>query len=102
MKALRGNKAESVGTSFRETVDFVKTVEAAGVDYITCHGRRRSQKSREPVNLEAIKIVKETATVPVVANGDAFNLDDVQRIVGFTGVDGNTSSPRESLPTDSK
>ncbi|KAI9778908.1 MAG: hypothetical protein M1835_004820 [Candelina submexicana] len=82
-----------VHKDLRETTDFVKTVEAAGVDYITCHGRRRSQRSSEPVDLDAIKLVKETATVPVVANGDVFDHKDVQRIVNFTGVDGESLSP---------
>lgn len=72
----------------RETVDFVKTVEGSGVDYITVHGRRRSQRSSEPVNLEAIALIKSVAGVPIVANGDVFNLEDVEKIVGVTGVDG--------------
>ncbi|KAG0640838.1 hypothetical protein HOY80DRAFT_776458 [Tuber brumale] len=72
----------------RETVDFVKMVESSGVDYITVHGRRRSQRSSEPVNLEAIALVKSIAGVPIVANGDVFSLEDVERIVGITGVDG--------------
>ncbi|KAI9704340.1 MAG: hypothetical protein M1836_007201 [Candelina mexicana] len=81
-----------VHKDLRETTDFVKAVGAAGVDYITCHGRRRSQRSSEPVDLDAIKLVKETATVPVVANGDVFDIKDVQRIVNYTGVDGVMSA----------
>jgi len=81
----------------RETVDFVKIVEDSGVDYITVHGRRRSQRSSEPVNLEAIALVKSVAGVPIVANGDVFNLEDVKKIVGVTGVDGKfLSVPRGS------
>ncbi|CAZ79866.1 unnamed protein product [Tuber melanosporum] len=72
----------------RETVDFVKMVESSGVDYITIHGRRRSQRSSEPVNSEAIALVKSLAGVPIVANGDVFSLGDAERIVGITGVDG--------------
>ena len=74
---------------FRRTVDFVKAVEASRVDYITVHGRSRAQKSREPANLDAIKLIKESARVPVVANGDAFNLHDVQRTAAYTGADGS-------------
>lgn len=76
----------------RRTLDFLKIVQDAGVDYVTVHGRQRSQRNSEPVNLEAIKLVKESATVPVVANGDAFTLDDVRRIADFTGVDGVMSA----------
>ncbi|KZF19777.1 tRNA-dihydrouridine synthase [Xylona heveae TC161] len=81
-----------VHADLRETVDFVKTVQEAGVDYFGCHGRRRSQKSSEPVNLDAIKLVKENTRVPVVANGDAFSMADVSRIAEKTGVDGVMSA----------
>lgn len=81
------------GHGIRRTVEFVRIVEDAGADYVTVHGRRRSQKSTEPVDLDAIKLVKDHATVPVVANGDAFSLDDVRRIADFTGADGKTPPP---------
>jgi tRNA-dihydrouridine synthase 4 len=74
--------------NLRETVDFVKTVEAAGVDFITVHGRTRAQRSSESVNLDAIKLIKSIATVPVIANGDVFSLSDAHRIASETGVDG--------------
>lgn len=73
----------------------MKLVETSGVDYITVHGRRRSQRSSEPVNLEAIKLIKSIATVPVFANGDVFSLGDVDRIVKATGVDGTIFTPIE-------
>lgn len=75
-------------THARKTLDFVRTVEDAGVDFITVHGRRRRQRSSEPVDLDAIRIVKEHARVPVVANGDAWDLDAVRRIAEVTGADG--------------
>jgi tRNA-dihydrouridine synthase 4 len=63
-------------------------VEAAGPDYITVHGRTRNMRSSEPVKLDGVKLVKETASCPVVENGDVFSLEDVDRIVKETGVDG--------------
>ncbi|XMA11023.1 hypothetical protein WAI453_003814 [Rhynchosporium graminicola] len=76
----------------RKTLDFVREVENAGVDFITVHGRMRSTRSSEPVNLDAIKLVKEHARVPIVANGDVFSRADVERIVSETGVDGVMSA----------
>lgn len=73
----------------------MKLVETSGVDYITVHGRRRSQRSSEPVNLEAIRLIKSTATVPIFANGDVFSLEDVDRIVNATCVDGTIFTPAE-------
>lgn len=72
----------------RETVDFVRTVQEAGVDFITIHGRMRSTPSSQPVNLEAIKVVAEHCSVPTLSNGDVFTLSDVKAHVEKTGVDG--------------
>ncbi|KAF2236751.1 tRNA-dihydrouridine synthase-like protein 4-like protein [Viridothelium virens] len=76
----------------RETVDFVRTVEAAGADYLTVHARTHYQRSSTPALIEATKLVKETVSVPVVANGDAFSLEDVERIAQQTGADGVMSA----------
>ena len=59
-----------------------------GVDWITVHGRLRTQRSTEPVDYEAIKLIKESVNIPVFANGDVFSKADADRIVAETGVDG--------------
>lgn len=71
-----------------ETLRFVKMVEEAGVDYITVHGRTKTTRSSQPANFDAIKVVKEAVSVPVVANGDCFSLADAEQIAEYTGVDG--------------
>jgi tRNA-dihydrouridine synthase 4 len=71
-----------------ETITFVKKVEAAGVDFITVHGRTRSTRSSSPANFDAIKLIKENVSVPVVANGDCFTLEDCNKIAEITGCDG--------------
>lgn len=75
-----------------ETVRFARGVEAAGVDYITVHGRTKNTRSLVPVNLEAIKLVKSSVSVPVIANGDCFSVEDCQRIAEYTKVDGVMSA----------
>ncbi len=78
-----------------KTVQFVHEVQDAGVDWISVHGRTKDTRSSVPVNLEAIKIVKQSIAssensrkVPVVANGDCFMPLDINRIVKATGVNG--------------
>ena len=70
------------------TVAFVKTVEAAGVDFITVHGRTKSQRSSTPPDYAAIRMLKKSVNVPLIANGDAYTLDDVHKIAKLTGADG--------------
>jgi tRNA-dihydrouridine synthase 4 len=77
-----------VHKDLRETVDFVRTVQEARVDFITIHGRMRSTPSSQAVNLEAIRVVAEHCDVPTISNGDVFSLEDAQNHVKLTGVDG--------------
>jgi len=76
----------------RDTVDFIRAVEKAGVDFITIHGRMRSTPSSKPVSLEAIKLLAEHCTVPVLSNGDVFTLSDAKHHAKETGVDGVMSA----------
>ncbi|KAF2767185.1 tRNA-dihydrouridine synthase [Teratosphaeria nubilosa] len=71
-----------------KTIEFVTIVQGAGVDYITIHGRTRSQRSSTPPDCDAIRRLREHISVPVVANGDAYTLSDVHRIADSTKVDG--------------
>ncbi|KAJ3279677.1 tRNA-dihydrouridine(20a/20b) synthase [NAD(P)+]-like protein [Borealophlyctis nickersoniae] len=81
-----------VHPDLNKTVEYVRRAQSVGVDWITVHGRTRKMKSSEPVNLEAIKLVKEHGTVPIFANGDIFSLADAERTVEYTGVDGVMSA----------
>ena len=65
---------------FRKTVDLCRKVEAAGVSFLSVHGRTIKQKSTEaePVDLEAIKTIRQSVQLPVVANGDVFSLEGAQ------------------------
>jgi len=76
-----------VHTDISRTVDLCRQIEAAGANFLTVHGRTKDQKG-EPVNLEAIKIIKESVNLPVIANGDIKTLKDVDDTVAATGVDG--------------
>jgi tRNA-dihydrouridine synthase 4 len=57
-----------------------------GVDLITVHGRTRYQKSsNSQVDLSSIRFVCESASVPIIANGDVFTPEDAQRTFQETG-----------------
>jgi len=94
VKAVLAPKGKSVSVKIRIDKDLSKTkrwidlVQDADVDYITIHGRLRSQRSSTPPDYEAVRILKEYARVPIVANGDAYTLQGVKDIAAKTGVDG--------------
>lgn len=68
-------------------MDLCQKVEKAGVSWIAVHGRTREQRS-DPVNYEAIKLIKESVAIPVIANGDICDVEDISRVCDLTGVDG--------------
>ncbi|KAL3234394.1 tRNA-dihydrouridine(20a/20b) synthase [NAD(P)+] [Nakaseomyces bracarensis] len=73
------------------TVDLCLKLCDSGVDWITIHGRTRTTRSSQPANIEAIKYIVQKIkhkNVPVVANGDCFDMEDFKRISEETGVDG--------------
>lgn len=75
----------------RETVDLCQKVEKAGLSFLTVHGRTKDQKT-DPVNYEAIKLIKQSVQVPVIANGDIFSLADAEKVQQMTLVDGVMSA----------
>ena len=76
-----------IHSDYGKTIELCRQVEKAGVNFISIHGRTKSQRT-DPVNLEAIKAIKESVQVPVVANGDIKSLNDVIKIKEETNVDG--------------
>uniref|UniRef100_T2MH84 tRNA-dihydrouridine synthase n=1 Tax=Hydra vulgaris TaxID=6087 RepID=T2MH84_HYDVU len=76
-----------IHSDIRKTVDLCQKAEHAGVSWITVHGRLPSQRN-EPVNYDAIKTIKDSLQIPVVANGDIKNKEDAWDVVKKTGVNG--------------
>lgn len=67
--------------------EFAKKMESAGAQLITVHGRTREQMYRPSVNLDAIKEVRETVKIPVIANGDIDSKESYNKTLEFTGCD---------------
>lgn len=68
-------------------MDLCQKAESAGVSWITVHGRTTEER-HQPVHYDAIKTIKDSVSVPVIANGDIKYLRDVESIHVLTGVDG--------------
>ena len=75
----------------RLTVELLHRAEHAGLSFITVHGRTPQQR-RQPVNAEAIALVKSAASIPVIANGDVHSLAALSALQRVTRVDGFMSA----------
>jgi tRNA-dihydrouridine synthase B len=68
-------------------VEFAKMVESAGADALAIHGRTREQHYTGKADWNIIKEVKKNITIPVIANGDVFTLEDAINIKNITNAD---------------
>ena len=69
-------------------IEMAKLAEEAGVDAIAVHGRTREQFYRDNADWEIIAKVKQSVSIPVIANGDVRSCNDLKKIVAVTGADG--------------
>jgi len=68
-------------------VEFAKMCEDAGAMAITIHGRTREQMYGGCVDLDIIKQVKQSVSIPVIASGDIVDVDSYHRTIEYTGCD---------------
>lgn len=71
----------------KRTVDLCQKAEATGVSWITVHGRSVEER-HQPVHYDAIKIIKQSLSIPIVANGDIKTLKDAENVHHLTGAEG--------------
>lgn len=62
-------------------------LEEAGADAITIHGRTTLQGYSGKANLDYIKAVKESVSIPVIANGDITGGKSAVNMLEYTGCD---------------
>lgn len=68
-------------------VEAAKICESAGAAAITVHGRTRQQYYKPPVDYDIIKAVRESVSVPVIANGDIDSAERAKKVMDITGCD---------------
>jgi len=83
--------------SDEETLKLAKRIEEAGCSILTVHGRTKEQ-NKQTVGVcdwDIIRKVKESAKIPIFANGGIHTHEDIRKCLEYTGVDGVMSA--ESL-----
>lgn len=68
--------------------DIARRAESAGVQMITVHGRTRCQFYKGSADWHAIASVRDTVTVPLIANGDILDTDSAEAALEASGADG--------------
>ncbi len=68
-------------------VEVAKICESVGAAAITVHGRTRQQYYKPPVDYDIIKAVRESVSVPVIANGDIDSAERAKEVMDITGCD---------------
>lgn len=67
-------------------VEIAKIIEECGASAIAIHGRTRSQMYSGHADLEMIKKVKQSVSIPVIGNGDIVDIESAKAMFA-TGVD---------------
>lgn len=96
VKAVVSNTSKPVTVKIRagwdhssiNCVEIAKAIEKAGANMIAIHGRTKSDLYGGKVNLDYIKMVKESVSIPVVGNGDIKSIEDAKKMFEYTKVDG--------------
>ena len=65
-----------------------RQLQDAGAQLLTLHGRTHDQGFKGAADWSAIAAVKQSLTIPLIANGDINSADDAKRCMEQTGADG--------------
>lgn len=68
-------------------VKVAKLCEKYGVKMLTIHGRTKDQFYTGNADLDGIKEVKQSVSIPVVGNGDIVDIETAKKMFEYTGVD---------------
>jgi len=66
-------------------LDNAMAVQEAGAAWLTVHGRTKRQGYRPPAYWDRIGAIREGVTLPVIANGEIWTLEDARRCQAESG-----------------
>ena len=68
-------------------VEVAQICELNGADAVTVHGRTRAQYYSGVCDLDVIKNVKKSVSIPVIGNGDVCDYHSAEKMYDYTGCD---------------
>ena len=95
LKAVVGNSEKPVTLKIRKgwddtcinAVEIAKIAEDCGISAIAIHGRTREQYYSGKADWDIIRQVKENVSIPVIGNGDVFEVEDAINMLNQTNCD---------------
>jgi tRNA-dihydrouridine synthase B len=77
-----------IGINDKIPVEIAKVIEGSGADFMAVHGRTKKGAYKAPVDYDAIKLMKESVSIPVIANGDIKDYKKANEVLEYTNADG--------------
>lgn len=77
-----------LGFNEKNHEEIARICQESGADYIAVHGRTRAGRYKAPVDYDAIAEIKQTVSIPVLANGDIDSPAKAKWVLEHTGADG--------------
>ena len=71
----------------RNCIEIAKLAEDCGIQAITIHGRTKACLFNGEAEYDNIRAVKQTVTIPVIANGDITDPLKARAVLDYTGAD---------------
>ena len=75
-------------SSHRNALEVAKIAQNAGIASLAVHGRTRNQVYTGFAEYETVRQIKQSISIPVLANGDIKTIEDALFILDYTKVDG--------------
>lgn len=66
-------------------INIAKAVQDGGAHWLTVHARTKTDGYKPPAYWDYIHRMRESISIPVIANGEVWNVDDFMRIRSITG-----------------
>lgn len=77
-----------LGFNEKNHLAIAKVCQESGADFIAVHGRTRAGRYKAAVDYDAIRDIKSSVAIPVLANGDIDSPKKAKKVLEYTSADG--------------